>query len=37
MEGVEYIEYSTSPKLWVEGRWKGRLYVEVVRVVKALV
>jgi hypothetical protein len=24
MEGVEYIKYSASPKLWVEGRWKGK-------------
>jgi len=25
MEGVEYIKYSTSPKLWVERRWKGKV------------
>ena len=24
MEGVEYIKYSASPKLWVEVRWKGK-------------
>ena len=24
MEGVEYIKYSTCPKLWVEGRWIGK-------------
>jgi hypothetical protein len=24
MKGVEYIKYSTSPKLWVEVRWKGK-------------
>jgi hypothetical protein len=24
MEGVEYIEYSASLKLWVEERWKGK-------------
>jgi hypothetical protein len=24
MEGVEYIKYSASPKLWVEERWKGK-------------
>jgi hypothetical protein len=24
MEGVEYINYSASPKLWVEGRWIGK-------------
>jgi hypothetical protein len=29
MEGVEYIKYSADPKLWVEVRWKRRLYVEV--------
>ena len=37
MEGVEYIKYSASPKLWVEGRWRGRLYVEVVIVVEVKV
>jgi hypothetical protein len=26
MEGVEYIEYSASPKLWVEDGGWGRLY-----------
>jgi hypothetical protein len=26
MEGIEYIKYSTSPKFWVEVRWKGMLY-----------
>jgi hypothetical protein len=24
MEGVEYIKYSASPKLWVEAQWKGK-------------
>jgi hypothetical protein len=24
MEGVEYIQYLASPKLWVEERWKGK-------------
>ena len=24
MEGVEYIKYSASPKLWVEVRCKGK-------------
>ena len=24
MEGVEYIKYSASHKLWVEERWKGK-------------
>jgi hypothetical protein len=26
MEGVEYIKYSESPKLWVEVMWKEKLY-----------
>ena len=34
MEGVEYIKYSASPKLWVEGGGRGRLYVEEVKVVE---
>jgi hypothetical protein len=25
MEGVEYIKYLASPKLWVEVRWKGKV------------
>jgi hypothetical protein len=24
MEGVEYIKYLASPKLWVKVRWKGK-------------
>ena len=24
MEGVEYIKYSTSPKLWVDGGGRGK-------------
>jgi hypothetical protein len=24
MQGVEYIKYSTSPKLWVKDRWKEK-------------
>jgi hypothetical protein len=34
MEGVEYIKYSASPKLWMEEDGRGRLYVEVVMVVE---
>ena len=39
MEGVEYIKYSASPKLWVEEWWIGKaiwwrwfIVVEVVEV-----
>jgi hypothetical protein len=24
MEGVEYIKYPSSPKLWGKERWKGK-------------
>ena len=41
MEGVEYIKYSTSPKLWVEEGGKGKAiwwrWVMVVEVVKVKV
>ena len=36
MEELEYIKYPVSPKLWVEVRWRGRLYVEVVMVVEVV-
>ena len=36
MEEVEYIKYPASPKLWVEVRWRERLYVEVVMVVEVV-
>jgi hypothetical protein len=37
MEGVEYIKYSASSKLWVEESGRKRLYVEVVMVVEVKV
>ena len=38
MEGVEYIKYSASPKLWGGGEVEGeRLYVERVMVVQVKV